>query len=191
MTLSSSILIARDSLERLISNSSAPIKDRQGRSYGAILFFQDITQDRKNEEERIKISKLESISSLAGGIAHDFNNNLTAVLGFVNLARMPSQAHSTIDTYLEYAEVAGKHAINLTARLLTFSRGGAPIKSLQNMKALVEETTALVLSGANVKADLALAGDFWHAEVDRDQIVQVIQNLVINANQAMPDGGII
>jgi CheY-like chemotaxis protein len=142
------------------------------------------------EEELLKSKKLESVGILAGGIAHDFNNILTAVLGNLSLARERIADHEVKKT-LEAAEEATTQAKNLTQQLLAFSRGGAPIKEAASVKELLPETVAFVLRGSNVEPVFHLPPDLWPVEVDKAQISQVINNLVINAKQAMPAGGVI
>lgn len=142
-------------------------------------------------EELIKAQKLESLGVLAGGIAHDFNNLLTAILGNISLAKMYADPQGIIDGYLDKTEKASIRAQALTKQLLTFSRGGAPIKLVTPITELIKESTSFVLRGSKVKCDYHFAEDLWAVEADEGQLGQVSQNLVINASQAMPNGGII
>jgi CheY-like chemotaxis protein len=131
------------------------------------------------------------VGILAGGIAHDFNNILTAILGNVSLAKMYAGDDEKLASRLHKAEMAALRARDLTQQLLTFSKGETLVKRLASVKELIQESVDFSLRGANVRCELYLAHDLWSADVDAGQISQVIHNLVINANQAMPDGGIL
>jgi two-component system cell cycle sensor histidine kinase/response regulator CckA len=183
------VLIARDGTERIISNSGAPIRDKQGKTIGAVLVFHDITYKRKMEKELQKIQKLESIGILAGGIAHDFNNILSGIAGSISLAKMWIDKGDRSYELLHKAEKAAFEARNLTQQLLTFSKGGAPIKESATIRELFEESASFALSGSNVRCVFDFPEDLWAVDIDRGQINQVINNLVINADQAMPEGG--
>lgn len=185
-------LIARDGANRLIDDSGAPIYDKDNRIIGAVLVFRDVTEKRAMQEEILKGQKLESLGILAGGIAHDFNNILTTILGNINLAQMyyPQQADKVLEK-LETAERASLRAKDLTQQLLTFARGGAPIKKIASIVKLLKETTTFALSGANVRSEFSLPDALWPIECDPGQISQVIDNLIINAREAMPQGGIV
>jgi PAS domain S-box-containing protein len=154
-------------------------------------FMTDITDRKRLEEEQQRVEKLESVGRLAGGIAHDFNNILTAILGNINLARLEAQPGSEINEILEQAEKASLRAKDLTVQLLTFSKGGAPVKKLTSLAELVKDTVRFALSGSNVKCHFSIPDELWHAEIDAGQVSQVIRNLVLNALQAMPGGGAI
>ena len=135
---------------------------------------------------------LESLGFLAGGIAHDFNNILTAIMGNIDLVRFKIPAEDT--QCRELLASAGKavvRAMNLTSQLLTFSKGGDPVKTITSIGAIIKESANFVLHGSNIKCNYDFGENLWPAEIDRSQIGQVIQNIVINAIQAMPDGGVI
>jgi two-component system cell cycle sensor histidine kinase/response regulator CckA len=151
--------------------------------------FHDITEQQRMEEELIKMHKLESIGILAGGIAHDFNNILTAITGNLSLARMDSEPDGKVHRRIMEAEKAALRARDLTQQLLTFSKGGEPIKQLTTVSEIIKDSCQFVLSGSNVNCDFDLAGDLWMVDVDEGQINQVMHNLIINADHAMPDGG--
>jgi PAS domain S-box-containing protein len=153
--------------------------------------FNDVTEKKRMAEELIKAQKLESLGVLAGGIAHDFNNLLTAILGNISLAKMYSNPNERITGYLDKTEKASIRAQGLTKQLLTFSRGGAPVKTVTTITELIKDSTSFVLRGSMVKCDYHFAEDLWDVEADEGQLAQVAQNLVINARQAMPDGGTI
>lgn len=151
----------------------------------------DISDLKKLEEERSKVQKLESLGILAGGIAHDFNNFLTGIMGNISLARMMVDPGSNIDRILSNSESAAGKASGLTHQLLTFSRGGEPVKSHILISNLIRESCNFVLSGSNVTADCNIPDDLWPVIADQGQISQVIHNIILNAVQAMPDGGLI
>jgi signal transduction histidine kinase/ActR/RegA family two-component response regulator len=144
---------------------------------------------RQLEEDLLRSRKLESLGVLAGGIAHDFNNLLTAILGNITLSLTATKATDEIHRRLIEAEKASMRAQDLTQQLLTFSRGGAPIREAASIGDLVSDTAGFALRGSNVRLDYEPNPGLWPAEVDPGQISQVINNLIINASQAMPDGG--
>ncbi|MEW6113356.1 MAG: PAS domain S-box protein [Thermodesulfobacteriota bacterium] len=152
-------------------------------------FMQDVTRRRKMEEEFVKIQKLESLGLLAGGIAHDFNNILTAILGNISLGKTSLSQLEQAVSRLSDAERACVRAQGLTQQLLTFSKGGAPIKQASSLDSIIEESCRFAVQGSNVGCDIHIPQALWPAEVDPAQISQVMQNMVINAAQAMPDGG--
>jgi PAS domain S-box-containing protein len=169
---------------------SYPIKDPEsGEITGAVEFVRDITQQKIAEEELQKMDKLKSIGTLAGGIAHDFNNILMGLFGNISLAKEGLEQDHPAFKPLEEAESAMNRAIRLTRQLLTFAKGGEPVKKNVTLGTLVEEIVRFDLSGSNVKPVFEQKADLWLAEVDKGQIQQVFSNLTINANQAMPDGG--
>jgi PAS domain S-box-containing protein len=149
----------------------------------------DITERKKHEQEQLKIEKLESLGILAGGIAHDFNNILTGIMGNISLAKVfLDTAHKSYKPLAE-AERAAVRAGELAHQLLTFARGGEPIKKVVSPQYLVNEAVSFVLRGSNVKGTTDVP-DYIHAfEVDEGQISQVFHNIIINATQAMPGGG--
>jgi PAS domain S-box-containing protein len=171
--------------------SAAPIRQPDQSVIGAIIVFRDITAELQMKEELAKAAKLESIGLFAGGIAHDFNNLLTAILGNVSLARAQLDPNDAVYQLLNETEKSSNRAKGLTQQLLTFARGGAPITSLTSSRSLIMDSATFPLSGTNVRIDFAIPEDLWPFEVDEGQISQVIQNLVINAAQAMPDGGLL
>ena len=166
---------------------------------GSGLFFvfsRDITdrkraEKQKLEEEIIKAQKLDSIGVLAGGIAHDFNNILTAILGNISLSKESLPPESSVSKYLSEAEIATFRAQDLTKQLLTFSKGGAPVKRTISLSQIIRESANFVLRGSNVRCEHLIAEGLKPVEADEGQISQVIHNLIINADQAMPEGGIV
>jgi PAS domain S-box-containing protein len=167
------------------------VKDAQGRTVRTYGVNQDITERKRMEEELLRAQKLESVGVLAGGIAHDFNNILATILGNVSLARMKVDPEDELFDLLREAETASTRAQTLTKQLLTFAKGGAPVKETTSIKDILKESSLFVLRGSKCGCEFSIAEDLWPAEVDVGQISQVINNIVINANQAMPKGGII
>ena len=185
------ILVNRDGTERLIADSAAPIRDRDSRIAGAIIVFRDVTEKRKLEAEILKNQKLESLGLFAGGIAHDFNNLLTGILGNVSLAKMYAKSEHRVTEKLDEAEKASLRARDLTQQLLTFSKGGSPVKKAAFVTDLIRDSVNFVLSGSNIKSSFNIPDNIRTVEVDEGQFSQVINNLTINAIQAMPEGGTI
>lgn len=162
-----------------------------------VIVFEDITEYRRNQEERdslqaqaLQAQKLEAIGTLAGGIAHDFNNLLTGITGNLSVA-IHKTGNNDVSTSLQRALQACERATSLTRQLLTFSKGGAPVKQLSSVAEIVRDSAEFALRGANVACEFAVSDDLWAAEVDTGQLSQVISNLVINADQAMPSGGLL
>jgi PAS domain S-box-containing protein len=151
----------------------------------------DITARKRMEEELQKTQKLESIGILAGGIAHDFNNILTGIMGHVSAAKRNSSPQGKNYDMLCAVESASEQAVSLTQQLLTFSTGGEPVKEFASISTLLKEVALFALRGSNVRCEFNLAYDLWPVEVDSGQITQVINNLIINAYQAMPSGGVV
>lgn len=184
-------LISRDGSEKSIADSAAPIRDKDSRIIGVVLVFRDITEKLRMEKEWIKVKKLESIGVLAGGIAHDFNNILSAILGNINLALDDAELKDSTRQYLAETEKASLRARNLTRQLLTFARGGEPVKETSSLANVIKDSANFVLHGDKVSCRFDIPEDLWLVDIDQGQISQVIQNIVLNSSQAMPEGGII
>ncbi len=186
---SHTVLVSRTGAEYILNDSGAPITDPDGEIVGVVLVFRDVTEKRRLETELQRAAKLESLGILAGGIAHDFNNVLTAILGNLSLARVLAAPSDAVYPKLQEAEKAALHAKALTQQILTFSRGGTPVKRIISMAELLRETVAFALPGSSVACELAIADGLWPVEVDPGQVTQVIHNLVVNADQATSFGG--
>jgi len=156
---------------------------------GVVWSVEDISGRIKMENELLKARKRESVSVLAGGIAHDFNNILFAVIGNLSLAERLAEKGSPVVEYIQAAQKASARAKDLTVKLLTFASGGDPVKATVALPDLVRYAVGFVLSGSNVKCNFAIPEDLWPVSMDKDQISQVIQSLVQNADQSMPAGG--
>lgn len=185
------VLVAKDGRGKLIAGNIVPMRDADDKPIGLIMVCRDITEKHRVEEELQKASKLESIGLLAGGIAHDFNNILTAVIGNIALAKMFISSEHEIYESLVEAENASLQAKSLTYQLLTFAKGGSPIKKIVSIAGLIKDWTAFALKGSKINCTFAIPEDLWPVEIDGGQISQVINNLIINADQAMPKGGTI
>lgn len=176
--------------------SFIPVADEEGKCKFLVVTSREISEKKKSEEHMLKIEKLETVGLLAGGIAHDFNNILTVITGNVSLAKMKmesliGQQKNDILTILSEVEKASLQARKLTQQLLTFAKGDSPILKTASIGELIRESVSFALRGSNVKCGFNIPEDLWLAEIDEGQINQVIHNLVINADQAMPNGGII
>ena len=174
----------------ILSVNTAPIL-KEGKAIGTVSFGRDITEKRKMEEELFKASKLESIGTLAGGIAHDFNNILAGIIGNITLAKLNSSSEDKIFKILTKMEKASFQAKDLTNQLLTFAKGGAPVKKVTLIKDLIKNSVRFALTGSSTGCNFSIPDDLWPVEIDENQIGQVINNLIINAVQAMQAGGVI
>ena len=164
-------------------------RDVSGKVTSVIETVNNITEKHLLEEERLKTQKLEAIGTLAGGIAHDFNNLLQGVFGYISMAKMTIDQKERSLAMLEQAEKALHLSVNLTKQLLTFSKGGKPVKKPVSLKNVIENSVKFALSGSRADYRLRLDDDLWMALADEGQLSQVIQNIVLNADQSMPLGG--
>jgi PAS domain S-box-containing protein len=176
---------------RHIAYSAAPIFDERGNIIGSVVVLRDETATRHLEAQVDKIDKIETLGVLAGGIAHDFNNILNVIMGNIELARLGLNPSDDRDTRLANACTAAARAQELTQQLLTFSKGGAPVKKAASVEKMLKEAVHFALQGSNVKCRFQVPANVWPVEVDIGQINQVINNLTLNASQAMPKGGIV
>jgi two-component system cell cycle sensor histidine kinase/response regulator CckA len=179
----------KNKLEKILDIVGAPIRDNRNTPIGVVLAFQDVTERNKLEREIQKIKNLESIGLLAGGIAHDFRNILTSATSRLSLARLQASPDQPVYSYIIEAEKACERAKDITNQLLTFSRGGAPIKEISSVEEIIRDTVEFTLHGGKVSYEFDICPDHGFVEVDKGQISQVINNIVINAVQAMPQGG--
>jgi len=187
------ILYSKGKSQYFVQASAAPIKDKDGTLIGLILVFRDTTEQRKYLREMMRTQKLESLGILAGGIAHDFNNILTAILGSISLARLELRSNSDASKILFSAEKASVRAKALTNQLLAFGKGGVPVKKPLALDAVIRETASFCLMGSKNRCVFDIAKNLWMVEVDEGMVSQAINNIVINADQAMvmPNGGTI
>ena len=151
----------------------------------------EIVQREQMEEELLRVRKLESLGVLAGGIAHDFNNFLTVVMGNIDLARMQVDRTAPLRELLDRTESACDRAVLLSSQLLTFAKGGAPVRRVASVSKVVSDAVQLARAGANTDITLEVEGGLWSAEMDTGQIGQALHDVLLNAKQAMPEGGTI
>lgn len=183
------ILLSREKKQYLVESSAAPIRDRHNRKLGVVLVFRDITEKQRAEEEHAKAEKLESLGVAAGGIAHDFNNLLTAIIGNISLSLLAASPHNESTDLLRVAKKAGIRAQELAGQLLTFAKGGAPVKKTAAIGPLIRDTVSFSIRGTSTRTVVESPEDLWPVDIDSGQISQVLTNLAINADQAMPAGG--
>ena len=171
-----------------IDATGAPMRDNGGEVVGAVFVLRDVTAAMQLEQERARGTQLESLGVLAGGLAHDFNNLLTGIVGNISLARF-NDSPEEVSERLEEAERACQRARAITNQLLTFSNGGAPVKTTSWIGDLVKDTTTFALTGSPVAPRFVIPMDLAPVEIDVGQISQVMHNLVLNAQQATPGAG--
>ncbi len=174
---------------RTLEISLASMSLGDGLAKGWVLAFRDVTDRQRLERELMRSQQLESLGVLAGGIAHDFNNLLTIMLGNLSLVENSNTFGDSEKFRLGRMKVATLRARDLAEQLLTFARGGEPVMQSVNLGELVEQVTSFALSGSKVSSRIKISEDLWLVEGDPGQLGQVVSNLVINAMQAMPDGG--
>jgi len=185
-----SVLVSADGQKRLVEHTTSPIKDADSKVIGSVLVFRDVTEKARLDEELARAEKLESLGIMAGGIAHDFNNLLTGILGNISLARAAyAKEDGPLKKRLAEAEKGCYLARNLTQQLLTFSKGGTPIKKTSSMADILKESAEFALRGSGSTCRFDIKPGLWPVVADAGQISQVVQNLIINADQSMPDGG--
>ena len=183
------MLVNRAGREIIVADSGAPIFDQQSKIVGVVLVFRDMTEKQRLIENLQRAEKLQSLGVLAGGLAHDFNNLLGGIFGYLELAQQHLGANEKSKRYIEKALTTFNRARDLTQQLLTFSKGGAPNRKAGSLGSVLKENALFALSGSNVSPHFNLDTDLWLCDFDENQVGQVIDNLVINAQQAMPLGG--
>ena len=173
--------------------TAAVIRDTHGNLVGAIETLDDVTDRRRAEEELSRVNKLESLGIFASGIAHDFNNLVSVMLRNIFAAKLclPDEQQEVLGEGLEIAEKVGHQAKELAHRLMTFAKGGEPVRKIGSISKLLRDSVDLPLSGSNVVCEFSLSDNLWPVEMDDVQIRQVIHNLLINAREAVHDAGII
>jgi PAS domain S-box-containing protein len=176
---------AHDELATRVAERTAELEQANER------LLSEMEQRKQVEEELFRGRKLDSLGVLAGGIAHDFNNFLTIISGNIALAKMYLKPADPVCETLEQAAVACKRASSLASQLLTFGKGGAPVRKPVPLAGVVKDAVGLARAGAQVTIDLAIADDLWSAEIDIEQISQALHNILLNARQAMAEGGVI
>ena len=156
-----------------------------------IAVARDISERKRIEAEQMRTQKIEAIGVLAGGIAHDFNNLLQAAFSYLTVAKRKIDQRDKVLLMLEKAEKVLQMSVNLTIQLLTFSKGGKPVKKSIALASVIENATRFALSGSGSDCRFDVSSELWPVDADEGQLSQVIHNIVLNADQAMPGGGII
>jgi two-component system cell cycle sensor histidine kinase/response regulator CckA len=175
--------------DRIPVDVSMSLIMKDHKASGLLIAANDLSDRKKMEVELLKVQKLESIGALAGGIAHDYNNILAVIIGNISLAQTYLEPDHRVFRVLTAAQRASEQAKNLTKRLLTFSKGGAPIKKVVSISPIIESAVDFTLSGSNVKCEYFIPEKLWSVEIDESQIGQAIYNVVVNSMEAMPEGG--
>jgi len=184
-------LLKGEGVEVLVAAEIRRIQEDNTMDHGWVVVLRDVTTQKQAEEDQLQTEKLHSMNLLAGGIAHDFNNILTAVLGNISMVRLGMRDGDPSAEKLLAAEKAALQATSLTQQLLTFSKGDTLHLEATTIDQLVNDCAQFILRGSNVKCEVHTDENLWPVDVDKGQISQVVNNLLINADQAMPEGGII
>ncbi len=172
--------------------TSAGLRDSGGNLFGAMETLEDITEQKNAEEELLQRTKLQSLGTLASGIAKDFDGLLTAILRNVFLAKISaSDEDKILENGLAIAERAGLQAKELAHRLITFAQGGYPVRKLENIEPILREAVEKVFHGSDIACNVSIADDLWPCEIDAAQIKQVLENVLVNAKEAIPGNGIV
>ncbi len=185
------VLVSRYGDERIIADSGAPILDKNSKIIGVVLVFRDMTEKQKIEDALQNALKLESLNILAGGIAHDFNNLLGGIFGFIDMALEYANDGDleNIKTSITDSMTVFERAKDLTQQLLTFAKGGDPVRKIGDIGKLVRDSFQFALTGSNVSISFDIPDCPFICDFDKNQMGQVIDNMAINARQAMPLGG--
>lgn len=183
--------ITKDGQTILCDWHNTQLLDSNNNIIGVLSIAEDVTHKTRMEKNLLKIKKLESLGMLAGGIAHDFNNLLTGILGNINLSLFDKNLGDNTRKRLTRAEKASLRATGLTQQLLTFAKGGTPVREVTSLAVVIRDSAGFVLHGDTVNCQYNIQEDLWFADIDKDQISRVIQNIVLNASHSMPDGGTI
>ena len=182
------LLCTRDGREVVITDSGAPIRSVNGDLLGVVMVFQDVSAQQQMETELFRARKIESVGVLADDSGHVVDDLLTGILGNISFAKMLAREEVIVRRLAE-AEKACERATALTYQLLTFAKGGAPVRETVSIVDLLYESVGFALRGANVRADFHVAMDLWPVDIDEGQINQVLHNVVLNAVHAMSEGG--
>ncbi|MEQ8152283.1 MAG: ATP-binding protein [Smithellaceae bacterium] len=183
--------IRKDKSKIWVAINANIIMDEESNKKFYQVFATDITEKKRLENQLLQEKKMETIGTLAGGIAHDFNNLLAAVYGYIEMAKEDLPYGSRAYNYLLNAERSAQQAAELTKRLITFSKGGGPVKSLCDISGLLKDAVINEKTAKSVKKKFIVPDDLWLTEVDGGQIVQVIRNITVNAAEAMQEDGVL
>ena len=183
------VLRKKDGGEVPMEGEYSPVINDRGEAGGYVLAFRDVTDRIKREEERGRLEKLESLGVLAGGIAHDFNNLLTGIVGNVSLMRLFIEDREKLLGRITQAEKVSGQAQGLTGRLLTFSRGGEPVKKAVAVAPLLDESVRIALTGTGVVCECDIADGLPPIDADRDQVNYALSSIIKNSVEAMDGSG--
>lgn len=186
-----SIRISKDRTRFPVEVTAVPLYDVNGQITGCASITRDVRGRKKMEKEILKASKIESIGVLAGGIAHDFNNLLTAIMSSISTVKDMVPSDPDIHELLSIAQKASRNAKDLTHQLLSFARGDAPDREAGSVAELLRKAIRFVMSGSNIKYKLFIEEHLFPVRMDKTQITQVINNLALNAKDAMQEGGLL
>lgn len=169
------------------------LRDKDGQVQNGIAAIQDISSRKKLEEQLLQSQKMQAIGRLAGGVAHDFNNLLTIIMSYSDLLRRRNHEPATFERYVQQISTAAKQAALLTQQLLTFSRKQIIAPKVINLNDIIEAQTPLLqrLIPENIRITHFLSPDLGPTRIDKGNLEQVLLNLLVNARDAMPDGGLI
>ncbi|NLD95411.1 MAG: PAS domain S-box protein [Fibrobacter sp.] len=185
------LLYAKNGTVLSIELSGTPIRNAEGVVGGVVIVLRNATEKKKLVENMLRAQKLESIGVLAGGIAHDFNNLLGGIFGYIDMAidSVANRKYDEVSGQLTKAMNVFNRAKALTMQLLTFSKGGSPVRKAQDLTPIIRNSAQFALSGSNIVPEIIIGNSISNCDCDENQIAQVIDNIVINAKQAMPLGG--
>ena len=175
-------------LEGTLSQSTQAAEELRGAN---LALEREAAERQRLQDRLLQSQKMEALGTLAGGIAHDFNNMLAAILGNLDLSLLDANLEGKTRKRLEDAFKASERARDLTRQLLTFAKGGEPIRQTANLAEVIKDSTEFILHGSEVKCRFCFADDLSPVDIDTIQISQVVQNLILNAIQSMPEGGIV
>jgi two-component system cell cycle sensor histidine kinase/response regulator CckA len=184
-----SVRLAKDGRKIPVELTAVAIRDKTQKIINYASIMVDITDRKKAEEERLKGHMLESIGFLAGGIAHDFNNLLNVIVGNIAVSKMSMRPGDKAYSRLDDAENVCGIASELSRRLITFATGGDPLKKIVFLPGLLVNTISTLLKDSNIQTEFIIPDDLYRVAIDEGQMKQVISNLIINAKDAMPNGG--
>jgi PAS domain S-box-containing protein len=173
---------------RIYNITSSPINHSNGH-ISKLSIFRDITENKEIEVQSHQAQKMESIGTLAGGIAHDFNNLLYVVMGNISLVQDDLKSETDINKNLKQAQKACIKAKELSAQLITFSKGGDPVKRISSINKVLRDAVISVWQGLDIKPEFLMPDDIRQVDIDNTQIKQAINNIVINAKESMDNKG--
>ncbi len=180
----------KDGTQVEVAAHYAPIKAGGDKAVGAVLSIRDVSEERRRDEERIRLEKLESLALMASGLSHDFNNMLTAILANLGLAKERAGSGPVVE-FIEEAEIAANQARDLTNQLASFARPTPKQLKAVDLRGVLTQATAFALAGKDVEHEVHIADNLWPVLGDENQLIQAFNNLLLNAQQAMPQGGCI